>query len=78
MAGLVSRQSLGLGHGQEEDEEDGEEVSETEAEDSDLLTDPDDEYIEVSQQTEEKNNGYVVNKCVSIKQVAKWGGGVYW
>jgi hypothetical protein len=45
---LVSRQSLGLGHGEEE-EEDGE-VSETDAEDSDLLTDPDDEYIEVSQQ----------------------------
>ncbi len=43
----MSRQSLGLGHGEEE--EDGE-VSETEAEDSDLLTDPDDEYIEVSQQ----------------------------
>jgi hypothetical protein len=47
LAGLVSRQSLGLGHGEEE-EEDGE-VSETEAEDSDLVTDPDDEYIEVSQ-----------------------------
>jgi hypothetical protein len=74
LAGLVSRQSLGLGHGEEE-EEDGE-VSETEAEDSDLDTDPDDEYIEVSQQTE-KNNGYVVNKCVPTNKLGnrERGGG---
>ncbi len=51
----MSRQSLGLGHGEEE--EDGEEVSETEAEDSDLLTDPDDEYIEVSQQQDGNDRG---------------------
>ena len=44
------RQSLDQGHEGEEEEEEEEEAYETEAEDSDLLTDPEDVYTEVGGQ----------------------------